>query len=204
MFRKRVITMSSNVLHNEAQALLDTAAADGFVPDLVVGIAAGGLRVAECLHLGPPVHLMSCSLRRPSSAAKQRWAADRLLRSLPYAVSDRLRLLEDRMYENRPAPASAATPTLIDEARAIARDVRVHGHERLLLIDDALDSGATLACVESALRAVLPERTELRTAVLTATRPPAVRYVQPDYRLYEEVLVRFPWSYDYRGRDRVR
>jgi hypoxanthine phosphoribosyltransferase len=65
---------------------------------------------------------------------------------------------------------------------------------RVMVVDDAVDSGVTLAAVLRTLRESCPPGTELRTAAITVTRPsPAV---EPDYALWRGVLCRFPWSFD--------
>lgn len=64
----------------------------------------------------------------------------------------------------------------------------------VMVVDDAVDSGITLAAVLRTLRACCPPATELRTAAITVTRPDPV--VKPDYALYRGVLCRFPWSFD--------
>ena len=43
------------------------------------------------------------------------------------------------------------------------------GEHRLLVVDDAVDSGVTLATVIDLLRNTCPDRTEIRSAVITVT-----------------------------------
>jgi hypoxanthine phosphoribosyltransferase len=63
-----------------------------------------------------------------------------------------------------------------------------------LVIDDAVDSGATLATALQVLRDVCPPGTEMRSAAITQTldRP----MVRPDYVLHRGTLCRFPGSFD--------
>ena len=65
---------------------------------------------------------------------------------------------------------------------------------RVLVVDDAVDSGVTLDTVFRSLRETAPPDTEVRAAVVTVTldRP----LIEPDFTLYRGVLCRFPWSFD--------
>lgn len=71
----------------------------------------------------------------------------------------------------------------------------IQGARRILIVDDAVDSGESMKKVVETVRGLNP-RASVRTAAITLTTPaPAV---SPDYYLYNQVLVRFPWSKDYR------
>lgn len=65
---------------------------------------------------------------------------------------------------------------------------------RILVVDDAVDSGATLRTVIATIRSTWPDA-EIRSAVLTVTRSRPL--ILPDYTLYPRgTLLRFPWSLD--------
>jgi hypoxanthine phosphoribosyltransferase len=65
---------------------------------------------------------------------------------------------------------------------------------RILVVDDAVDSGRTLEVVLRWLRGRCPDA-EVRSAVLTVTTPRPL--LIPDFYLYyPDVLIRFPWSLD--------
>ena len=63
---------------------------------------------------------------------------------------------------------------------------------KVLIVDDAVDSGATMLAVAEALREANPEA-EIRTAAITVTTPKPL--ITPDYSMYKD-LIRFPWSMD--------
>ena len=70
------------------------------------------------------------------------------------------------------------------------------GGLNVLVVDDAVDSGATLRNVISALMDISPNNV-IKTAALTVTRKSPI--VMPDYYLYHDrTLMRFPWSEDRR------
>lgn len=109
------------------------------------------------------------------------------VRSLPLCVRNGLRIVEARMLS-------------LKKNKAIRQpDIDVsafEGTKSILVVDDAVDSGATLQAVLNSL-ASLPGRPQIKSAVITTTtRHPLVN---PDYTLYNNrTLIRFPWSKDYR------
>ena len=69
--------------------------------------------------------------------------------------------------------------------------------DRILIVDDAIDSGRTMKRVVDAIRSVAADK-KLAIAVITVTKPQPL--VRADYKLYDGgVLVRFPWSKDFKG-----
>jgi hypoxanthine phosphoribosyltransferase len=163
----------------------------GYEPDVLVGIATGGAVVARSLtpHLPGEPPAVVVRLRRPATGVKERLRADRLLRRLPTRVANLLRWIEVELRERflRPTAPEGASDVGPEVRRAIA------GAERVLVVDDTVDSGRTLTAAVEIVRDAAPD-TEVRTAVLTSTwRNPPVR---PDYCLYDRVLLRFPWSLD--------
>lgn len=160
-----------------------------FGPDLVVGIATGGELVAGRMFASVP-HV-SVESRRPTTAAKERCGGVwRLVRRLPLWMRNSLRIAEARML-------SAGKPRQV-EAAELAPDAvaAIAGARRVLIVDDAIDSGATMARVLEAVRGVGGER-QTATAVINVTTKKHL--VEPDYRLYvDRRLVRYPWSKDFR------
>ena len=70
--------------------------------------------------------------------------------------------------------------------------------KKILIIDDAIDTGKTMFIVENSLRKLLPN-TQIKTAVISWTIENSI--VKPDYYLFKNCLVRFPWSKDYKHKD---
>lgn len=165
-----------------------------YAPTLLVGIRTGGLVVAEAMARAIPVAPLTC--RRPGTGAKARLPSlARAVSALPRPVTDALRIAELRLSAGRRRARAPAQTVHPKEADAIATRVRAGpANQRLLVVDDAVDSGVTLAAVLRTLRQLCPEDTEIRSAVVTVTldRP----LVQPDFALHRGVLCRFPWSLD--------
>jgi hypoxanthine phosphoribosyltransferase len=122
-----------------------------------------------------------------------------MARRLPYAITDRLRVIEDRIGQQEPLTIPAPTETLTEELTRIGEEVVAKGIQRVAVVDDAVDSGATLACVMRTLRESLPASVEVRSAVITTTRLPELTAGHPDFKIYDLTLLRFPWSFDYKS-----
>jgi hypoxanthine phosphoribosyltransferase len=170
-----------------------------YAPALLVGVRTGGLVVAEAMAglTSPPLPVLPLTCRRPATSFKSNFPGLRpLLSALPESLLNALRRAEHRMVSGH-RRAVRPTETNLAEAIAIGNWVRVSPRgARVLVVDDAVDSGVTLATVLRTLRAACPNDITLRTAVITVTtRDPAVA---PDYALYRNVLCRFPWSFDAR------
>jgi hypoxanthine phosphoribosyltransferase len=179
-----------------ACAALMRLAEHEYAPNLLVGVRTGGLVVAEAMARAatspPPV--LPLTSRRQGTKLKARIPGLRgILTALPRPLVDALRQTEHRLLSGRRRRAPAAEVDMA-EAAAIAAWMLEAPPQRVLVADDAVDSGATLAAVLRALRLVCPRWTEIRTAAITVTmRDPLV---EPDYVLHRGVLCRFPWSFD--------
>lgn len=167
------------------------AVESSYEPTMIVGIRTGGLVVAEAMarSAGRPVEVAPLTCRRAATRTKARFLGTMLAR-LPRRVADALRLLELELVSTR---RRAAPPQPVDQAEATAIGKRAGG-ERLLVVDDAVDSGLTLATVLQSLRSVCPEGTAIRSAAITVTLDRPIAF--PDYALFQRVVCRFPWSFD--------
>ena len=161
-----------------------------YQPDLLVGIRTGGYVVAEAMAQAAenilPVLPLTC--RRASTTAKSRFRA--ILGGMPRPVLDRLRVLEHRILTARRKTGAPIQDINHEEVQVIA----VWQARRVLVVDDAVDSGVTLAAVLARLREVCPPEVALRSAVITVTAKEPL--IEPDFALYRGVLCRFPWSFD--------
>jgi hypoxanthine phosphoribosyltransferase len=193
-----VVTFSPTTFNEACSRLLEMVRRQG-EPDIVVGIRTGGLHVAHAmaaaLPAGAPILAVTCC--RPSTRSKQRMPLLRpVLRHLPRIASDTLRLLEHHLVTARRKP-DLSRPMQLDqvELMALAAEIAVRPDAtRLLLVDDAVDSGLTLRRVLEAVRGLAPSHMQVISAAITVTTPtPAA---MPDHALYHGTLCRFPWSLD--------
>ena len=200
MLIKPVVTVSDERLQVLGTALLDLMHDRGFVPEAVVGIANGGVKVVEAMPKQEALVAWSCRLQRPSTERKEQTGVwQELPRRLPYPLTNLFRVFEDWLQEHRGVTVPPPTATLSAELERISAEIERRGIHRVAVIDDAADSGATLACVMGCLRERLADSVDLKSAVITATRAPERAAISPDFRLFNLTLLRFPWSLDYKG-----
>lgn len=198
---KKVKTFTPEELTNALLVLWEQVQESGFYPEAVVGIASGGTKCTSLLASKVDIKIYECVLRRPSTATKQKIPVTRFLRYVPYFITDILRVIEDRRLErstNNGVKLAASDRSVLDtHCERIASDIRSQGMSRVLIVDDAVDSGHTLHAVKSRLAAAMGDGCEVRTAVVTTTRESCLE--RPDYSFLQRTLCRFPWSFDYRG-----
>lgn len=195
----KVITFDRDGLARASKQLTEAVLGSAFRPTHLLAIANGGVHVAREManHIELDDSPMVIPARRRSSEWKRGFHATSLLRRLPYFITDRLRVLEAQVLGRLRKPDTsdlfAPLPRDISEVlRSICSTVPI----RLLVVDDAVDSGRTLRRIVNGLRCVQDAGGEMRTAVITVTRTDPL--IRPDFRLYRGVICRFPWSYDFR------
>ena len=167
-------------------------------PDLLIGIRTGGLYVAESMAKAVDFSLpvLSLTCRRNTTAAKNRLGpVKKLIASLPRPIVDRLRVIEHALMTKKPSRSRFDNFTFDQRELAILDDwLREAGpNPSIVVVDDAVDTGATLALVLDAVAHRAPGA-HIRSAVITVTteRP----WATPRYTLYRQQLCRFPWSLD--------
>jgi len=181
-----------------AQAAAELAMmAHGFNPTLVLGIRTGGYIVAGLMakHL-PQATLLAVTCQRPGTKKKQVIPfAGKILRALPHSVTDRLRILEHIVLTQLRTPTQGVLLPEPGELAAIEHYLLTQsGSTRILIVDDAVDSGATLSAVYKAVQGIAGSGAVIKIAALTVTT--ASPLLEPDFSLYRYVLCRFPWSLD--------
>lgn len=189
---RRVITLDNNQFEKHCRRL-ENLVADNYCPDAVVAIASGGVFVGDNMFDGVP-HF-PVSVKRPSTAAKNKLGfAMRVVRRLPLSIRNAMRVAESRWLElknRRRSEQDYLSPLSIDVSA-------LSPFKKILVVDDAVDSGTTLRRVLEALHG-LPGDRDIRSAVITVTTASAS--AKPDYFIYDNfTLIRFPWSADNRAK----
>lgn len=178
-------------------ALMRLVEAD-YAPTLIVGIRTGGLIVAEAMaHArSDALPVLPLTSRRTSTGRKMRLPGLRTsIANLPRPLADLTRRLEHQWVTTRRVHRDQQQKIDRTEADAIAAWLRTSPQRgRILVTDDAVDSGVTLATVLQTLQDIDHPGMELRAAVITQTLPNP--RVVPDYVLWRGTLCRFPWSLD--------
>lgn len=184
----KVVTLAETDFR-DACARLAAEVSGVYAPDLVVAIATGGVYVADAMRGTADVPRADVRLRRPSSVGKDKAGfLFAVLRHLPVWVADRLRIAEARRLARRPPSPPRRLALDADVRQAVQKATRI------LVVDDAVDSGCTLRDVIAAIASV-PGKRQVRSAVITVTTDAPVAV--PDFALYRDAtLIRFPWSKD--------
>ena len=155
--------------------------ASGFQPDCIVYLERGGrLLAAElCRELG--VGAVPLRTSRRGGGLKRRLS--RVASRLPRELNDLLRRTESRWLSGYLRPSAV---------ELVERDVRLDG-ARVLIVDDAVDTGASVDVARSWALSKGADSAAVRVASITVTSDRARAEV--DYHLHEG-LCRFPWSSD--------
>lgn len=167
--------------------------------DAVVGVYSGGSAVCtEFCHFFPLygyAFRTDVVLQRPSTKKKKRFPG-KMLRFLPVALLDIMRIIEARclmLARRSSGPRPAADVELSD---GLKRALRVTDAPKILIIDDAIDSGDTLFAVIEALKLMNPDVAVKVAVISVTTKAPRVN---ADFSIYRNrTLIRFPWSLDYK------
>lgn len=187
MIRPRVVTLDEGMFAERCGELGQMVAANGFNPDVIVGIRNGGEYVANVLADSfPDARILCVELRRCGSSKKERFRP--LFKILPLWILDRLRIIEWHLLARK----KIATNVRLD----LPAELQGLGHQRILVVDDAVDSGLTLSSVVGAINGA-SNTADIRSAVITVTTESPM--IRPDYTLYDnKILIRFPWSADWK------
>lgn len=197
-----VVTLSPALLADACRQLSDRIHTAGVEPSLIIGILTGGAEVARLMRADfPQSRYCEVRLSRPDTRQKGQGLTHRLLQRLPLWLCDWLRIAESRIREWRShsvAPQRLGTLALPPDIDAWLQEASRNTTQPpvVLLIDDAIDTGATILRA----REQLLQRYEgltVQVAVLTVTTAHPACEAQ-FYLYHNRTLCRFPWSNDYK------
>lgn len=196
----QVLTLDERNLDIHAKRLAEIVKKgdpDGF--DAIVAIRRGGSFVCDafCRHYSSSLYdeRFDITLQRPSTKRKGN-GVSHFLKRLPYPLLDLMRMAESYILSMHRRTSSASPTRAIDMPEGMKKMLSKNRTKKILIIDDAIDSGDTLSAIIKTLKKTNP-KIKVTSAVLTeTTKNPAIR---ADYTLYRnQTLIRFPWSNDYR------
>lgn len=164
----------------------------------VIGVANGGIplakRVTQLLtEAGISNSYAEVLCQRPTTSKyKARSPALKrilgaLLRHAPTPITNRLRQIEHAYLSKRRGKHIHRTVQVTEEPGELTA--------RVLLVDDAIDSGASMRAIIEHLHSsygLRRDAVEILTAAVTQANP----MIEPTYAWTEGNLVRFPWSLD--------
>lgn len=166
-----------------------------YTPDLVIGIATGGKWVVEAMAIRPAQHVLFCKRQRLTTKAKSAIRLGKLVGHLPTSINNLLRIVElharEVLFTLRGRLVESGNVTFSD--RQGQGRAAIKSSERILIVDDTIDSGGTFRDVIRIVAESNP-RAIVRTAALNQTfRHPVV---ECDYVLFRRAIVRGPWAMD--------
>jgi hypoxanthine phosphoribosyltransferase len=189
----KVLTLNHNAFAAECRKLADMASRLGSY-DCVVGIATGGVYVAQEMTLAMNLPMFSVVQQRPSTRRK-RGVMKRIVNSSPRWFNDLLRQSEALLLSISHKP-SAVNLHRVEIPADLSSFLSAGKNRHVLLVDDAVDSGSTMASVEAALKHC-PTVESVTKAAIVVTRKSALPMA--DCHLHSgKYLIRFPWSIDYK------
>lgn len=191
----KVITLNNKDFLNGSQECITLI---DFKPDVVFQILngggyLGGVMAVNELFIGIP--FVNVKVQRSAEGIKSSIVFKCLMKLLPYWVLDKLRILESAkaIKTRRGKDLVALSKTNINLGYSLGQSVK-----NILIVDDAIDTGKTMFLVKSNLKRQYPNA-NIKIAVLSWTLEDSI--VKPDFYVYKNVLIRFPWSKDYKGKD---
>lgn len=166
---------------------------------VVIGIKTGGAIVGKNVYSslcasGQPLKYFEVGASRYTTAAKNLNGIRKVFRFAPYFLLDFLRILEHLALKLRMQLKKNVGRSVLVDSELLAY-ISTISEGCVFVVDDAVDSGATLKGVLDTLRMKNPSL-DYKSAVITLTQKKPI--VRPDVYLYSNVLIRFPWSNDYK------
>lgn len=192
----KVITLDKQQFSRACKQLAELIVQYGVTDfSVVVPIITGGSIVADEVmpHL-PETPRFDILFQRKSTAAKNKSRLFfRLLHKMPRFVSDLLRMAESEYLNLTSSRKITRHPEIPEKLKEILE--KADALHPVLIIDDSVDTGVTVASLIESIRQINPE---LKTVVAAITSTMHSPLVEPDICLYKpRTLVRFPWSKDY-------
>lgn len=162
--------------------------------DLVVGISRGGTHILnsyKTYNKGIETQYKIIKLKDTNKKDyKKNKITQRVIKYLPYWLLNKLRIYEVKQKFKKIKHGKPQSILKFNCDNLDKKNIR-----KILVLDDAIDSGVTMALAIRSLEKNFPD-SKIMSAVIAWTNCQSVS--APNYYLYKEGLVRFPWSMDYK------
>lgn len=195
----KVITLDKDGLDKMSKKLASIVEADGRRFDAIVAVKSGGSIVCDyfCHHFPKQNYGFRTDVlvQRPTTK-KKIGIVGKLLKKLPYWLLNIIRMGESRVYELHSLHSTQIPDVRVDLPESLIKLLKNEKTPQILIVDDAIDSGHTIAIVENSIKTVNNDMS-IRVAVITVTTPNPKK--MPEYYIFNNrTLIRFPWSNDYK------
>jgi hypoxanthine phosphoribosyltransferase len=185
-----IIDLDFPALEKHLTTLAEMISTSDFRPEHILYIERAGLYCAHTISKHLQISASGIQAQRSANQLKEK--CRHVLRWMPRPVSHSLRKLE----------IASGLHNRNNERQISFRQQEPPRDRNILILDDALDTGYSMLAVQQHLVQLGHEPSRIRTAVLTVTSQQAV--MEPDYFLFQQTIVTFPWSYDSACYDNAR
>lgn len=164
---------------------------------LVLGVKEGGIILAKKVYqffadkksLQVDLNFVTC--QRPSTKVKKKnKRTEQLMKSI-FQYTPRIVLNQLRVIEHQLLSGKKQNPT---REMSSEENINYSAYSKIMIVDDAVDSGYSLKHIIEFINQQVDQTTEIATLAVVVTQKEPV--VKPNFYLYKEVLIRFPWSLD--------
>ncbi len=192
----KVVSLLGSAFAESCRLLAQKIGKD-YNPDLVIGVLTGGGYVGKEVFDSLP-HTerrlyAETRIQRTNTKTKGKGIIKQILKYSPVFLLDWMRMIEAVVLDRKAKRNNLKREGVISFPENVDSLLK-SGGKKVLLIDDAIDSGATLHLLKGYLEKHYAD-TIVKIAVVTVTTPNPI--VDADYFLFHDrVLVRFPWSND--------
>lgn len=179
---------------------------DDYIPDVVIGVAKGGAKVSLPIYnylkvSNPNIKYCEVMIQRPCTVFMKYIGIKNIFKFMPNICLDWLRkitiYIHEFIYDHFNKGEFKRKGHVY-----IPQDILYyihHNNSKILIIDDAIDSGSTLTIINNYINSTfvgpaLKYNTQIRYAVLTTTYKNPI--IKPNYCLYNRLILRFPWAFD--------
>lgn len=163
---------------------------------LVIGIKEGGVPLAEFVveylktTTFDKVDLEVVKCQRPSTKRKKnnqfiKKILKKVFKITPQLILNGIRIIEHNLLMKQ--------KNNLDRNIVFTSKLNLREYDKIIVVDDAVDSGYTLKNVIAKLEESYSNK-KIYSLSVVVTDKKAI--MLPDYYLYSDVLIRFPWSLD--------
>ncbi|MBU3823022.1 hypothetical protein KO566_13200 [Flavobacteriaceae bacterium XHP0103] len=187
----RVITLNSKGFKQKCSELI---AQVDFHPDIIIGVQNGGTFVLNEFKASGKfgqADFEVVKIERKDNF-KNNFFAKLFLKYIPLKIADRLRVYEHNQVMDNLRSLSEERLSLLEINSNIDSNKTP---KSILLVDDAIDTGSTMFIVKNNLTRIFGN-CQIKTAVISWTIPESI--IKPDFYIFNNVLVRYPWSKDFK------
>lgn len=192
----KVVTLNNNRFK---ETCLELVSKFSLKPDLVISILNGGNYILnEIKKEAKFKKIHSESVKLKSNEKFENYTLGKfILKILPYSITNRLRIFQSQKVKK--SIKIINTDDLLKENTTLLEVLKTNKEiTNILIVDDAIDTGKTMFKVKNMVKNSYPSA-KIETAVISWTLENSI--IKPDYFIFKNVLVRFPWSNDYKGND---